>query len=381
MTDVASLGITISNPNNSPALQAGLDAGVRYFEFNEIGTYTFLDTVTIPQGVRILLKGIGYGMIWLKLVAATGRSLFNYFRPAGAPMAMVTFKNFVFHWGGALAQAGSNAVSFIGANEANSDSLLNIKDCMFYNFDADVKVAFASLNKFTRNWHAFGNFAYILGRGASFTDFTQVMSFNKTAIYARDDIDDAFSNGLTLDRCNFITAQGMNVFVQGWQAVFADMCGFDLGSAGLAALHFRRCQDVHLSKSFISGNGRAVRDGVLFDETHSFSLAGGAVVNSYVGVRVIAPVNGMIPNGTIRDVKFDGNLKNDVLLMDNCKGVNVLDNYHRKQMARTGTDFEIYANLPGVNKCQIRGNNLAGVSYDIVAGPNSIVRDNLFGVA
>lgn len=380
MTDVTTFGIKTTNLDNTPLMQAALDQGYRVFDFNEVGTYTFLGTVTIPQGARMVVSGVGYGMTWLRLFSSVGRTLFNYRRPVGAPTAMVSFNRLVFHWAGQLVAPGSTAVSYIGADESVADSLLLMDECMFYNFEADVKVAFASANKFTRNWHAFGTYAYIMGRGASFTDFTQVMSFNKTAIYARDDQGDAYSNGMTLDRCNFITAQGCNVFVLGWQAVFADMCGFDLGSAGQAALWFRKCQDVHVSKSFISGNGQATRDGVFFDETHSFTLKDSTVVNNFVGVRVTAPTNGLPPVGEISGIKFDGNAKNDVLLMDNCRGVKVHHTDHRKQMARTGTDFEIYANLPGVDRNHFSDVSMAGAPYNLVTGPNSVIRDFIFGV-
>lgn len=380
MTDVSTFGITPSNPDNTPALQAALNAGYRSFHFNEPAIYNFLDTIQIPQGVRAKFTGVGFGMTTLRLASPTGRSLFNYYRPVGAPMSIVEIEDFVFVWAGANGAAASNAISFIGANESVSDSWVRVENCMFYSFEADVKVANATMNHFTGNWHAFGTYAYILGRGASFTHFTRVFSFNKNAVYARDDMDDAFSNGMFVEQCNFITAEGGNMFVRGWQAVFITNCGFDLGSAGQAALWFRACQDVRLSQSFISSNGVAQRDGVFLDGTHSYSIRGNTIVNNAVGVRVVPPTAFSPANGTIVDNTFDGNATNDILLLPGCKGVKIKDNHHKKQMSRTGTNYEIYGNFPGVDGIIVAHNSFAGVAYPIAMGSNSFVSENLFNV-
>lgn len=381
MTDVSTYGIYPSNPDNSALLQSAIDGGAMALHFSEPAAYNFLDTVTIPQGARITFTGAGYGMTTLKLFAASGRPLFKYLRPVGQPMAIASFENLIFSWAGAVGAAGSKAVTFIGAAASVSDSWIRVDGCMFYCFEVDVEIAYATMSHFTGNWHAFGTYAYILGRGASFTHFTRVFSFNKNFIYARDDQDDAFSNGMFLEQCNAITAQGCNMFVRGWQAVFIDKCGFDLGSADAAALWFRNCQDVNVSQSFISSNGNGSRDGVLLDQTHTFVIRDNTIVNNRVGINVLPPTAHSPSNGVICGNTFDGNYINDVLLMPNCRGVKVKDNHHKKQMSRTGTNYEIYGNLPGVNNCHVMDNSFAGGPYPIIVGPNSVVRDNLFGVA
>jgi hypothetical protein len=368
MTNVSVFGIEPTNPDNTALFQAALDYGHRVFHFEENAIYDFMDTVTIPQGAYVKFSGVGYDMTTLRLLSSTGRSLFNYWRPIGQPR------------GGPTAAKGSNAINYCGADPVVSDSWLRITDCMFYSFEADVRVANASMNHFTGNFHAFGDYAYILGRGASFTHFNRVFSFNKNFIYARDDADDALSNGMFLDQCNAITGQGCNMFVRGWQAVFIDKCGFDLGSADQAALWFRNCQDVYLSKSFVSSNGNGIRDGILLDQTHTFGITDNTIVNNRVGIQVIPPAQFSPSNGTIKGNTFDGNSINDVLLMPGARGVKISENHFKKQMSRTGTNFEVYGNLPGVNKCHIIDNTFAGSVYPIVVGTNSVVRDNLFEV-
>lgn len=381
MTAVSLLGMSPTNPNNSVMLQAAIDVGYRDFYFDECATYSFAHTVNLPQGVAIQFSGVGYGMTTLRMAPAAPAVLFKYFRPVGAPRATINFEKLVFVWGGTPVAAGSGAIDCQGANTSVHDSWLNISECMFYNFEVDVRVVNVSQNHFTRNWHALGRYSYMLGRGASFSYFDQVFSFSPYAIFARDEMDDAFSNGLFVDQCNFITAGGCNMFVRGWQAVFIDKSGFDLGSADAAALWFRNCQDVNVSQSFISSNGNGVRDGVLMDQSHTFVVRDCTIVNSRIGVNVIPPPAFSPSNGSIVGNTFDGNAINDVFLNPSCRGVKIKENHHKKQMSRTGSNYEIYANLPGVNNCHVIDNTLAGAPYPIVAGPNSVVRDNLFGVA
>lgn len=219
----------------------------------------------------------------------------------------------------------------------------------------------------------------MLERGASQWYMTNSMSFDATFVFANDDLTDAFSNGLVIQGCNSITPTAENIFVKGWQAVFIDKCGFDLGSGGTAALYFLGCQDVYISKSFVSSNNSTTRQGIRFENGHTGKVDACTIVNNSMGVFIQGIASGSTKI-VVDSCKFDGNATNDVFLFNNSKACKIVNNHFSKQMARTGTAFEVYGATTGADFNLLIANTFAGVSYNATIGAGSFATGNLFSV-
>lgn len=382
MAKASTYGIRTDNPDNTPALVQAINDGVRHFEF-EAGAYSFGSTVELPQECRISLQGAGYAITEFHIGGAVGRPLIRGQRLPGKQPMLLEVKDVIFAWAGARKATGSSAIVLKGAGNGEPEPWVRTEGCMSYNFADTYDLEHAGNCYFEKNWGAFGGRMFRLRRGASFVHLIKCFSHDDMLVYAFDPQDDAFSNGLILDNCESITANGCNVFVRGWQAVaIVNQCGFDLGWSDQQALRFVACQDVRIREAFVSSQPGIIREGIVLDGCHTFNVADGTLVNCSVGIRVIPPTQFSPANGVVSGMTFDGQLYNDILLMQNTRGFKAIGNHHKKRMARTGTDFEVFGATAGSGKNIYAFNSFAGEAYDLAAGQNgSIATGNLFDVA
>lgn len=360
-----------------PAVNAMINAGIRKIIYPE-GVYYQSQTVTIPQATDIEFRGAGFRLTKIIGNNAVGYPLFNYQRASGQGGSTAVWKDMGFQWSGTLRQAGSRAIKYFGFSDVASDNWFRTIDCAFYNFEAARHGKWSGQVHSENDYFQGNGTSHLLERGASFWYLTNNMSFDATFVNAIDTIADAFSNGLILQNCHNITATSANMIVQNWQAVFIDECGFDLGSGGTGALIFTGCQDVYIDKSFISSNNSTTRAGVVFNGSHSSKIDSCTIVNNSVGVSVSGTA-GIATKIVVDSCKFDGNATNDIVLVGNAKACKMVNNHHSKQMARTGTAFEVYGNTTGTDYNTIIGCTFAGTTYSVVMGANSVGLANIFG--
>lgn len=365
--------------NNTTFVQKMLNNGVRIILYGP-GEYVHTSTIQIPQGVDIVVKGAGFRQTIVSNNNSSGIPLFNYQRTAGTVGSTSVFEELVFVWRGTPRLVNSCAISYFGLSDGIDDNWLRVYKCMFYFFQNAIVTKWTGQNYYRDNFYQANGCSHQMQRGSSFFYMLGEMSFDERYIFAEDPIRDAYSNGLIIENCNNITAAESNIFIDGWQAVYISKSGWDLGFGGDAALWFRFCQDVTVESCFVSSDGVAARDGIRFEATHTYVVHACTIVNNLVGIRCTEPPLSFAAKAVIDSNKFGGNQTNDVLVFDNCEAIKIINNHFEKQMSRTGTNFEIYANTPGTDNLIITQNTFFGTSYSILCGPNSIVANNLFGV-
>jgi hypothetical protein len=384
ITDLANATVLVfggkadNNFDNSPVVQRMLTAGLREIVYGP-GVYMHRSPITIPQTTNLAVRGSSFRRTQITSTAAVGFATYSYQRASGAGGTVTTFDKLAFVWSGTARAAGSAAIKYYGFSDALSDNWFRTEDCTFQNFEAARNAKWAGQCYSTRDFFANNRYDNYMLRGCSFWYFTECMSFSPTFIFAQDTIHDAFSNGLFMDQCHNITAANECLFIEGWQAVFIDQCGFDLGSGGAAALYFNWCQDVYVDECFISSNGVADRVGVVFVNSHTGGVTKSTLVNSKIGITTSPPA-GMGTHIVIDGNKFEGNRDNDVLMYTGSKANKVVNNHFQTVPSRTGSNFEVYANTPGTDGNIIAHNTFRGTAYTLFTGSNSITSPNLFGV-
>lgn len=342
------------------------------------GNYKFLTSVVIPEQKSTRVIGAGFRHTTLNYLG-TG-SLLSYTRTVNKSGSVVIFEDLSFNYQGAIRTAGTRGIKFYGEKEGRDDNWLRTYRCGFTNFEVAIDLKFSGQCYFVDNYYQANGYSHIFKRGASFVYMRGCMSFDPTFVHAQDTMGDGYSNGLFIDSCNNITATRENVFIDGWQAVFISKCGWDLGSGGSAALWFRNCQDVYVDSCFISSNQSTTRVGVFFDSSHTVGLSKNTIVNNSVGVQFTAPPFGMACKGKLDGNKFEGNAFNHILLLADVEGLKITENHFQTQPSRTGSNFEIYGNVSGVNNNIVAFNTFAGSPYALSIGPNSVISGNLFNV-
>jgi len=341
------------------------------------GNYKITGSITLPQNTLLTMKGEGYRNTFIRFSGGAGFAGFNYAREGAAASGFV-FEDLAFVWDGTARLAGSSAIKSYGASDAYSDNYLRCYRCAFYFFESAIETKWSGQCYFSDCFFQVNTRSFKMLRGSSFFYMRGIMSFDATFIFAQDTTYDAFSNGLLLDMCHSITAIDMSMYVEGWQAVYVDKCGFDLGSGGPAAVKIFKCTDGAFTDCYVSSNNSITRAGILFDTSHTFVVRGGTIVNNSVGLYVIGQ-NGVATKIVVDGVKFDGNDTNDVLGLSYATGCKLVNNHHVKQMSRTGASFEIYLNTTGTDYNIVQFNTLKGTTYAIVGGANSVIGNNIFG--
>ena len=195
-------------------------------------------------------------------------------------------------------------------------------------------------------------------------------------IYGDDPVNDAYSNGLFIDSCNSVTCAGIDIRLRNWQAVFIDKGGYDLGSAGQAALWFGQCQDVEIDSCWIaSTNAAAVanRYGVQFDNSRNSNVSKCTIVNNKRGV---SGLNGSSIG--ISQTTFEGNLEYDIADSAAAVGWAISGTRHRTVVS---SGAPIWLNASGAGSNTVIGAIMKQPSHTIPLGVNSQAVGNVFGAA
>lgn len=340
------------------------------------GSYN-ITTVNIPQGK--LIGFIGKSFRTTKIIGIGGAvPVINYQRTSGQAGSVITLEKIEFLKLGLDKEVGSRALNWQGFGVLADDNWIKAELCSFQGFEYAISSGFSGQTVFDKCYFRDNVRSFSLTRGASFWTLSKCFSFDATFLHADDATADAYSNGITINECSCITATSECVFVRNWQAVFISDCGWDLGSGGTAAVHFIGVMDSSITSCYISGDGVAVRDGVLLDNCVRASIRSNTLVNNKgAGIQVVG-ASSLATRVTIDDNRFDGNGTNDIIFTSNVSASKVKNNHHSKQFSRTGTEFEIFANTTGTDFNIIKDNTFSGASYSILAGANSIIADNIF---
>lgn len=342
------------------------------------GVYSCSDTIVLPQEAPIDFVGQNRDNTIL-IMANLGKPMFAYDRQSNKRPSNFRFADLRMSLAGNAQSAGSSGVHSSGYNDAASENSIFVENCAFYGFEDGIDAKWSGRCRVKDSLFAVNKRSVDMARGSSFWRFEDCLSFDPTFIRAIDTIHDAFSNGMFIDSCSNVTGLGSCLDIEGWQAVWADKCGFDLGAAGLAAVNLKACTDVNVENSYLSSNGSTTRCSVLARDCARLNILNNTIVNSSIGVHIYG-TNGLATRANIIGNFFDGNATNDVLLNAYSTCCKVTGNHFSKQQARTGYFYELYANTLGSNFNIIKENTFKGSSYPIVSGANSIVADNIFGV-
>jgi len=398
-------GAVVNNgADDSAAIQEAVDA-CDVLEFTR-GVYKIDSGIIIPQSRILSWSGAGFRQTFFRI--APDITAVEYQRPENTPGAVFTIDNMAFVQDG---PATSTAIRFYGFGPAQDDNWLRMEQCYFLGLDKGVDLGYAGQCHFVANWSQGTNIAYNLTRGASFAYFERCMNLSGGSfIYASDPAGDGYSNGVTVNMCHSVWASATDIHFDGWQAVFINQGGFDLGlrKQGLemdsnAAVYLRNCQDIRVTNCWLaSWLGDAAGDPVLnkqriglhLKETHSGIVSGNSFVNNYIGVKVegydpnVEPwpaFGGKTINNALAVVgnKFQANTYYHIYLGDYSRTVSITQNTFQTNPRKSDDDrvhCEIYAETNGTDYNIIKDNMFAGPEYTIECGANSIVKDNIWNI-
>lgn len=362
--------------NDSPAIQKAVNAS-NVLQFVE-RTYYLGSQVNLPQGRNI--EWVGRGYVNTVILVAPGIVGISYVRNGDSPGATWKVEGLKFVEKG-LGKT-SYAIKFHGASEQKHDNWMRMYDCSFYGFSHAVDTKFAGFCHFVGIFAQANDAVYFLGRDASFFWWDRCMNLdNGYFIYAEDPTPDGISNGLIINKSHSVLCTNVDVRISGWQSVYiTGGCGFDNGLAGGAAIFLNECMDFVIDACFVASNDAiSTRSGVRLNNSHSGAITNSSIVNNQYGIRIDGPST-ISSKVKITNNRFEGNKNNDVLLLSSAKAVKIIGNDFASTLSRTGTDFPIFANTPNTDYNIIADNTFVGVSYSLVAGNNSIIKDNIFNV-
>lgn len=189
------------------------------------GSYV-LGGVTFPQGRHMQITGNGNKSTRLFILEnSTG---FSYKRLEDAENFSVTFRGVSFHEKG----EGQTAVgiSFYGYGVHKDHNSVSVIDGGFYGLKYGVDMGYCGTCYFTRIEARQNKIVYNITRGASFLYFNDSLAVgNGRYIYADDDTPDGYSNGIDISQSSSVCAADTDIYINGWQAVFIEQSGYDLG--------------------------------------------------------------------------------------------------------------------------------------------------------
>jgi hypothetical protein len=375
---VSGARLAVGTDNSSAMSTAVSSAGSGANVIVPNGSYLFVSQISLPQGKRIRFSGSGAGTTIL-YYGPDAASLFNYTRTTGQIDAIYEFYDLAFYTVSLAKKSGSYAIFSQGFSDAASLNMLRVHRCWFSGWEQAISSKWTGQSKVHNCYFTGNRYSVYLLRGCSFWDFDANMSGDATFLYAVDTTHDAFSNGLFIRSSQAIACTAESVVIEGYQAVWIAQSGFDLGSGGQAALLFTAVIDFTIEACYISSNNSTTRAGVSMSGCARGHIAHNSIVNNNIGVNVLG-VSGTATRITTLDNTFDGNDKNDVVWSTNATCCKHIANHHSKQMSRTGTNFEFYGNISGVDYGIIADNTFHGTSYTITAGANTQQANNIFGV-
>ena len=343
-------------------------------------TYTFGTSAVVPaQTQGLVLRGKGFRATALP-VAAGGNVGITYQRVAGQGASSLQIENIEFAEAG-LARS-STAIFFHGAATGAEgsesvfydDNWLRVRGCVFLGLNRCIDTKYATQSYFEDNYYQANACCHFMGRDSSFFYMTNEMALDNTFIngsyiFQQDATNDARSNGLTVTDCHSVLSLGIDVNLQNYQLAQFSGTTLDLGQSGAAALFLNNCQDIHFHNGWIacSAAGRAAgRVGVFYQTTRHSTFTH----NTFNGCAVGFEGN----NGSsvsVTDNTFDNDSQFDITDIGTGVGYYVAGNKHKNAVSGAPISLAGHANI-------VVNNIMAGSSYSIPVGTNSINTPNIF---
>jgi hypothetical protein len=339
--------------------------------------------VTLPQNRAMRITGAGFRQT--KIAVPSGNVSLSYQRTAATPASSLVIEDLEF----VETTAARTSIALIwwgysagtpGAETAiNDDNWLRVKRCVFTGVGKGTHTKFAGQCHFEENMSLYSGIMHFKERGSSFHYHAREMCLagqfvNGAYIYGDDPVNDAYSNGLFVDSCNSVTATGIDIRLKNWQAVFIDKSGWDLGSAGPAALWFQLCQDVQIDSCWVASTASAAaanRYGVYFDNCRNSNVSKCTIVNNKRGVSGLSSTS-----IGVSDTTFEANLEYDIADSGVSVGWAIHGTRHRTTVS---SGAPIWLNTAGSGSHVVVGTIMKQGSHTIPLGINSQVAANVFG--
>jgi hypothetical protein len=363
--------------------------------------YYLHDTVFVPEGINIEFAGENNQKSIFR-TRASGTAAFRYVRSTGtlASASSLTFRNITFQEEGFARTLGGAAIFFWGYDMIYHDNILCCYDCNFYGYDSAVWTRFTGQAKFIGCYYWNNNVSHMMDRDASFHRYSNCLALgNKQWINADDSrglppggsVSDGVSNTIIIEGCVSVNSSGVDVFINGWQAVYISKGGCDGGTGtGGAAMHLQNVQDFSIdSMYFSSSSNKSGRAGLYLDDSIRGQIRGCSFVSCDVGLLQSGPSPSSIMTiklGGGTKIVVDGNTfrsnkRNDLSTNGYLRSSKIIHNHFESTPSRTGSEYELYINDPNSTSNIVKYNTFSGPYYSIASGAHYIIDENLFGAA
>ena len=346
-------------------------------------TYAWNSSAIPPAQIQgLVLKGKGYRAT--QVTVANSIVAINYQRVAGQQASSIHISDIAFTENG-LSQTSTAfrwygaAVGAPGSESAiYDDNWCKVERCVFLGLLRANDTGYATQCYWTDNYYQSCAVCHFMTRDSSFFYFRGEMGLDNTFtsgsyIYQQDPVNDARSNGLTVTDCHNVLSFGIDVQLQNYQLAQFINTTLDLGQGGAAALYLNNCQDIHFHDGWIACHPTARtagRVGIFSQTTRHSSFNGNTFNSCYIGYQ-----GNNASSTSINDNAFDNSLNADITDISAGVGMVVMGNKHKNNV--TGVPIGFSAGHANV----VAYNIMAGSSYSINAGTNSINTPNIFSAA
>lgn len=396
-----------ADPTGATSSHAAFQAAINFLvdppanRFNHIevpsGNYLLTTGVTVPDGRRIKIEGLGDARIFTNATI----SLFSHTRGANANFSTVHFENIWFeNTAGGTPASGVRAIYWLGQESGGvtyKNSSVHVLNCEFRNFWRAVDLKYAEGCTFNRCFGADNTTDFNLERWASFCEINGYTTQRGTYfIYGDERISGSYSGGLTnslwLTNC-LSTFKETDISLIGWDAVNISNGGTDLGGtlagSGQAAIYMLKCTNVNITNQYVSssttvnGSGFAPRQNriaVWLADCDTIKIIGNKIVDSAIGVQTTFTTESDV-HLLVEGNRFRNNLLSHVTATGNCRKGVISHNLFDNTPPRTSANFEVYLNAAGNKQWVVSDNVFEGAAYTIAAASNWTVVDNIWSSA
>jgi len=369
--------------------------------FNHIevpsGNYLLTTGVTIPDGRRIKIEGLGDARIF----TSSTITLFTHTRGANANFSTVHFENIWFeNTAGGAPASGVRAIRWLGQDSGGTlykDSSVHVLNCEFRKFWRAVDLSYAQGCTFKRCFGADNTTDFNLERWASFIEIQGYTTQRGTYfIYGDERIAGVYSGGLTnslwISDCLSVEKE-IDISLIGWDAVNISNGGSDLGGtlagSGQAAIYMLRCTNINITNQYVSssttvnGSGFAPREnriGVWLADCDTVKIIGNKIVDSALGVQATFTTESDV-HLLVEGNRFRNNRLSHITATGNCRKGIISQNLFDNTPPRTAKNFDIWLNETGNRQWNVSSNVFQGAAYTITAASNWTVVDNIWSSA
>ena len=392
-------GLTSSHVAFQAAINFLVNPPANRFNHIEVpsGNYLLTTGVTIPDGRRIKIEGLGDARIF----TSSTITLFTHTRGANANFSTVHFENIWFENTAAGNPAvGVRAIRWLGQDSGGTlykDSSVHVLNCEFRKFWRAVDLAYAQGCTFKRCFGADNTTDFNLERWASFLEIQGYTTQRGTYfIYGDERIAGVYSGGLTntlwISDCLSVEKE-TDISLIGWDAVNISNGGSDLGGtlagSGQAAIYMLRCTNINITNQYVSssttvnGSGFAPREnriGVWLADCDTVKIIGNKIVDSAIGVQSTFTTESDV-HLLVEGNRFRNNRLSHITATGNCRKGIISQNLFDNTPPRTVKNFDIWLNEAGNRQWNVSGNVFQGAAYTITAASNWTVVDNIWSSA